>query len=179
MAKKPILIECDVHELRNDLEKGAGKLIDVREFSEYAGGRVPQAKLISLGDIEKRAAEIDRSQTVYVMCRTGNRSAQAQKKLQSLGFENVVNIAGGFEAWKKAGLPFERDDKAPWALERQVRFVAGLLVLIGVLLSIFVHPYFICPFGLCRRGFGFRRRHGHLHDGTDSFENALESHASS
>ena len=44
--KQPILIECDVRELQNDLDAGAGALIDVREFPEFAGGRVPKAKLI-------------------------------------------------------------------------------------------------------------------------------------
>ena len=101
--KQPILIECDVSELRNGLNAGAGALIDVREFPEFAGGRVPQAKLISLGEIEKRAAEIDRSQTVYLMCRSGRRGAEAQKKLHALGFADVRNVRGGFEAWKSAG----------------------------------------------------------------------------
>jgi len=63
--------------------------------------------------------------------------------LKDLGFENVINVKGGFTAWKKEDLPFEKDEKAPWDLERQVRFVAGLLTLIGVTLAIFVHPYFI------------------------------------
>ena len=96
MTKQPILIECDVHELRNDLETGAGNLIDVREFPEYAGGRVPQAKLISLGDIEKRAAEIDRSQTVYLMCRSGRRSAEAQKKTSRARFCRCAKCARRF-----------------------------------------------------------------------------------
>ena len=155
MNKQPILIECDVHELRNDLETGAGILIDVREYAEFAGGRVSGAKLFPLGEIERRISELDHSKPIYVMCRTGNRSSQAQKKLQNLGFTNVVNVAGGFEAWKKADLPFERDEKAPWALERQVRFVAGLLVLIGVLLSIFVYPYFIALSGFIGAGLVF------------------------
>ena len=77
------------------------------------------------------------------MCRTGRRSAEAQKKLTARGFADVTNVAGGFEAWKKENLPFERDENAPWALERQVRFAAGLLVLTGVLSSVFVHPYFV------------------------------------
>lgn len=136
--KQPILIECDVHELRNDLEKGAGALIDVREFPEFAGGRVPKAKLISLGEIEKRAAEIDHSRTIYLMCRSGRRSTQAQKKLHALGFADVRNVRGGFEAWKQAGFEVEKDEKAVWSLERQVRFTAGSLVFASVLLSVFL-----------------------------------------
>ena len=147
--------ECTVLTLNEKLGSEDLHLLDVREYAEYAGGRVAGARLLPLGEIEKRNSEIDRSKPVYVMCRTGNRSAQAQKKLKSLGFENVINVTGGFEAWKKENLPVERDEKAPWALERQVRFAAGLLVLIGVLLSIFVHPYFIGLSGFVGAGLVF------------------------
>jgi hypothetical protein len=60
-----------------------------------------------------------------------------------LGFRKVINIKGGFDAWKNTNLPVENDENPPWELERQVRLITGLLVLIGVLLSIFVHPYFV------------------------------------
>ena len=146
--------ECTVTILNEQLKDGA-QLIDVREYAEYAGGRVAGARLIPLGGIEQQAGEIDRSKPVYVMCRTGNRSAQAQKKLKSLGFTNVINVAGGFEAWKKEDLPFERDEKAPWALERQVRIVAGSLVFAGVLLSVLVHPYFVWLAGFVGAGLVF------------------------
>ncbi len=147
--------ECTVLTLNEKLGNEDLHLVDVREYAEFAGGRISGAKLLPLGELEKRNAELDRSKTVYVMCRTGNRSAQAQKKLKALGFENVINVAGGFEAWKKAELPFERDEKAPWALERQVRFVAGLFVLAGVLLSVLVHPYFVWLAGFIGAGLVF------------------------
>ncbi len=135
--------ECTVFTLDEKLKTENVQLVDVREYAEFAGGRIEKAKLLPLDEIEKRNAELDYAKPIYVMCRTGNRSSRAQKKLRDLGFENVVNVAGGFEAWKKAGLPFERDEKVPWALERQVRFTAGTIVLAGFLLNIFVHPYFI------------------------------------
>jgi len=118
-------------------------LVDVREPVEFAGGRIDGAKLMPLGDIESRHKELDHSKPIYVICRTGNRSGKAQQKLKALGFENVINVQGGFNAWQNEGLEFERDESAPWDLERQVRFVAGSFVLIGFLLSIFVHPYLI------------------------------------
>lgn len=135
--------ECTVLTLNEKLGKEDLHLVDVREYAEYAGGRVEGARLLPLGELEKRHVELDHTKPVYVMCRTGNRSGRAQQKLRSLGFTNVINVAGGFEAWKKEDLPFEKDEKAPWDLERQVRFVAGLFVLIGFLLSVFVHPYLI------------------------------------
>ncbi len=135
--------ECTVLTLNEALDKDKGILVDVREYAEFAGGRVAGAKLVPLGELESRHAELDHDQPIYVMCRTGNRSGKAQEKLRNLGFTNVINVTGGFEAWKKQDLPIEKSEKAPWDLERQVRFVAGLLVLAGVLLSILVHPYLI------------------------------------
>ncbi len=147
--------ECTVLTLNEKLEIEDLHLIDVREYAEYAGGRVEGSKLLPLGDIEKRHKEIDHSKPIYVMCRTGNRSGQAQEKLKDLGFENVINVAGGFEDWKKENLPFEQDKKAPWDLERQVRFAAGLFVLIGFALSVLVHPYFIGIAGFIGAGLVF------------------------
>lgn len=135
-------VECNVNELKMRLQSGECSLIDVREYPEYAGGRVAGAKLIPLGDVEKRYKEIDRSQPVYLMCRSGKRGGEAQRKLSALGFADVKNVSGGIEAWKVAGLPVEKDTDAVWSLERQVRFAAGSLVVLGVLLSLISH-YFI------------------------------------
>ncbi|MCU1288200.1 MAG: ygaP [Acidobacteria bacterium] len=136
-------IECDVAELKKHLQNGGQNLIDVREYAEFSGGRVKGAKHIPLGEIENRSGEIDRSRTVYVMCRSGKRGAEAQKRLLGLSFSDVRNVSGGFEAWKAAGHAFDKDENAVWSLERQVRFAAGSLVVIGVLLSLLVHPYFV------------------------------------
>ncbi len=147
--------ECTVLELKEELGNANTTLIDVREFPEFSSGRVSGAKLIPLGEIEKRHAEIDHSHTVYVMCRTGNRSTEAQKRLKELGFQNVVNVKGGINDWKAENLPVERDENAVWDLERQVRFTAGLLVLSGVLLAVFVHSYFIALSGFVGAGLVF------------------------
>lgn len=136
-------LECDVTELKIHLQNGGRNLIDVREYAEFAGGRVKEAKLIPLGEIKRRADEIDGELTTYVMCRSGKRAAEAQRKLLALGFSDVRNVSGGFEAWKAAGYDFEKEEKAVWALERQVRFAAGSLVLLGVILSLVIHPYLI------------------------------------
>ncbi len=142
MNKENNKAESSISELKMLLKSRKVSLIDVREYSEYAGERVAGAKLISLGDIEKRSAEIDRSQPVYVMCRSGKRGGEAQKKLAALGFNDVKNVSGGIKAWKAAGLPVEKDADAVWSLERQVRFAAGSMVVLGVLLSL-INPYFI------------------------------------
>ena len=147
--------ECTVLGLREQMENGELHLIDVREKMEFAGGRVAGASSLPLGELEERHQDLDHSKPVYVMCRTGRRSAEARERLKALGFTNVINVVGGLEAWRKENLPVERDEFAPWSIERQVRFTAGLLVLIGVLLSLFVHPYFIALSGLIGFGLAF------------------------
>ena len=141
--------------LKEVLENGEIHLVDVREQVEFASGRVSGAHLIPLGELDGRHKDLDHSKPIYVMCRTGRRSTEAQRKLKSFGFTNVINVVGGIEAWKKEQLPVERDEFAPWSIERQVRFTAGFLVLTGVLLSLFVHPYFIALSGLIGFGLSF------------------------
>jgi rhodanese-related sulfurtransferase len=147
--------ECSVLELSKRLGSEGAILIDVREPVEFAGSRIAGANLVPLGEIESRNGELDREKNVYLVCRSGRRSGEAQRKLFALGFANVINVSGGIDAWKRSGLAVERDELAPWSIERQVRFTAGLLVLIGVLLSVFVHPYFIVLSGSVGFGLAF------------------------
>ena len=121
------------------------QLVDVREFPEFAGGRLAGARLVPHGELEQRAAEFDRSRLLVLICRSGKRSEQAREKLVRLGFDNAASLRGGLTAWEAAGFPVEKDERAPWSLERQVRVVAGSLVLVGVTLGFLLHPGF---FGL-------------------------------
>jgi rhodanese-related sulfurtransferase len=118
------------------------QLVDVREAPEFAAGRLAGARLVPLSEIEKRVAEFDRSQPLVLICRSGKRASQARERLVQLGFGNLACLAGGLAAWEAAGLPFEKDEHAPWSLERQVRVAAGALVLAGVALGWLVHPGF-------------------------------------
>jgi rhodanese-related sulfurtransferase len=111
-------------------------LVDVREYPEFAAGHVNGAQLLPLTEIERGAGELPRDREIVTVCRSGRRSADAAAKLQQLGFSQVAQLAGGVTAWETAGLPLEREARAPWALERQVRLVAGLLVLSGLALSL-------------------------------------------
>lgn len=84
-------------------------------------------------------------QPLYVICRSGSRSAKACQKFLDAGYRNAVNVEGGTQAWDAAGLPVVRGRKA-MSLERQVRIAAGAIVLLGAILSYFVHPYFNADF---------------------------------
>jgi rhodanese-related sulfurtransferase len=135
-----------VHELGNISEQGhAINLIDVRtpaEFREVHADIVRNIPLDRLDPQElKRALNGDLEKPCYIICRSGNRGKQACQKLAASGFENVINVEGGTQAWDAAGLPVVRGKKTI-SLERQVRIAAGFLVLLGVALAWF-HSAFL------------------------------------
>lgn len=125
--------------------QGAGEpieLIDVRTPVEFREVHVPFARNVPLDRLDPAAVR-DRAgspgRPLYVICRSGGRGQKACEKLIASGLTNVVNVEGGTQAWADAGLPVVRGKKA-MSLERQVRIVAGLLVLLGVVLGWLVHP---------------------------------------
>lgn len=85
-------------------------LLDVRETSEYEGGRLPNALHVPLSQLAARAAELARhtSRPVIAYCERGNRSRMAGAALGKIGFTDVYHLNGGFRAWKDAGLPVEK-----------------------------------------------------------------------
>ncbi len=136
-------MNCDVTRLREAIQQGDCQVVDVREYVEYAGGHVPGARNIPLGELSQRATELDEKRPIYVICQSGRRSAEAAKRLREMGFADVISITGGTQAWREQGWPLEREARAPWSLERQVRLVAGALVLVGSLASVWVSPHFV------------------------------------
>lgn len=94
--------EIDVHQLAELGDDVA--LIDVREPGEWLEGHVPHARLIPLGDLGGRLDEVPTAGTVYLICRSGARSAHAAGALRDRGVD-AVNIAGGTDAWRAAGRP--------------------------------------------------------------------------
>jgi rhodanese-related sulfurtransferase len=86
-------------------------LLDVREAYEWVAGHVPDALHIPLGELGVRAGEVPRDDTVYVICRSGNRSAYAAAALIGAGWD-AVNVAGGMQDWAAAGRPMISDTGA-------------------------------------------------------------------
>ncbi len=84
-------------------------LIDVRTPDEFKAGHLKEAKNINVKDdaFIAEVKKVDKSKSVYLYCKAGGRSAVAAKILDSLGYKNIVNLDGGFDAWEKAGKPFE------------------------------------------------------------------------
>ena len=82
------------------LDAGKAVAVDVREPDEYAVGHIPGAKLLPLGEVNSRAAEVlpEKEATWLVYCRTGRRSAEAVQKLDALGYSNLYDL-GGILSW--------------------------------------------------------------------------------
>ena len=77
-------------------------LFDVRQPDEYTEGHVPGAVLVPLADVPDRVGEFPTDRTVYVVCRSGGRSANAVAFLRSSGVD-AVNVDGGTMAWIESG----------------------------------------------------------------------------
>jgi rhodanese-related sulfurtransferase len=127
-------------------------LIDVRTPGEFQSQHVPNSKCIPLDEINREAiAEHQRhpEQPVYLICRSGNRSGMALRKLSDAEFAHAVSISGGIVAWQQAGYPVNTGAKKVMALDRQVRITAGALAAAGTLLGLFVSQwFFVIPAGI-------------------------------
>jgi len=98
----PELSEIDPGELKRRLSQGERPLIlDVREGWEIATASIPGTLNIPMGDIPSRLTELDPDREVIVMCHHGVRSAQIAMYLARNGFEQVLNLAGGIDAWSE------------------------------------------------------------------------------
>ena len=88
--------------LRDELAGGeAPLLIDVREAGEWEIARVPGARLIPLGELPARLAEVDPRRHVVTYCHRGVRSMKALEILRAAGFHDVRSLAGGIDAWAR------------------------------------------------------------------------------
>lgn len=89
------------------VSKAYSQFIDVRTPEEYSGGHAARAVNIPLDTLMSKLDTLEKSEPVYLICKTGNRSKKAAVMLKDAGFNNVLNVAGGTEAWQAAGLPME------------------------------------------------------------------------
>ncbi len=92
------ITEVSQEELKNVI------LVDVRTPEEFEAGHLDNAKNINWydADFAEQLNTVSKDQTIYVYCKLGARSAKAQEKLKSLGYAHVVNLEGGYDAWKNA-----------------------------------------------------------------------------
>ncbi|QMV43540.1 sulfurtransferase TusA family protein [Cohnella cholangitidis] len=77
---------------------GKAAILDVREPAEFAFSHIPGAISIPIGELDSRMNELDRSEELYVICRTGRRSGLACQRLKENGYK-VSNVMPGMTAW--------------------------------------------------------------------------------
>lgn len=146
---------AELHEKTSD---GDIEIIDVRTPAEFREVHATAASNRPLDSLDPhavmRAQNGSEQRPLYVICRSGNRARMACEKFMAAGYENVVNVEGGTQAWEAAGFPVKRGKKTV-SLERQVRILAGALVLLGALLAWFVHPAFVLLSGFIGAGLVF------------------------
>jgi rhodanese-related sulfurtransferase len=105
------IAEIEVPAMEARLQAGS-LLLDVRESEEWEAGHAPVAVHLPLGLLADRMNELERSEPIVVVCRSGHRSALATEWLTTAGFD-ATNLVGGMQAWAQAGLPVEATDGGP------------------------------------------------------------------
>jgi hydroxyacylglutathione hydrolase len=99
------LSQISVTELHDRLELNGIQVLDVRREPEWDGAHIAEAVWWPLDNFKVSPPEMDRALPIAVHCKSGYRSMIAASLLQRAGFRNVINVAGGFDAWQQAKLP--------------------------------------------------------------------------
>jgi rhodanese-related sulfurtransferase len=126
--------------LRDMLDSGRRpRLLDVRTPAEFETAHIPGAYNVPLDLLREHRTELLQhlDEDVVLVCRSGARAAQAGQTLAQAGLPNLRVLDGGMLAWQTSNAPTNHG-RPRWDLERQVRLVAGTIVLASILASIFV-----------------------------------------
>ncbi|MGW0160886.1 rhodanese-like domain-containing protein [Mycobacterium sp. NPDC003323] len=113
------------------------RVLDVRTPGEFEFTHITGAYNVPLDLLREHRYEIVEhlDEDVVLVCRSGQRAAQAEETLRNAGLTNVHILDGGIAAWEAEGFAVNRGTQR-WDLERQVRLVAGSIVLTSILGSI-------------------------------------------
>lgn len=116
-------------------------LVDVRTPAEFESAHIAGAINLPLGQVDRHLERItqDAGGRMVLICQSGGRARQCQDKLAGAGLEETAVMSGGMNAWAAADAPVIRGPER-WALERQVRLVAGSIVLLSVIAGIWWPP---------------------------------------
>ena len=118
------------------------KLLDVRSVLEYSDVHIDNSVNIPIDGLSARLDELSKTKQNYIVfCRTGNRSPMAADMLMQSGIQNIKVLEGGMTRWQKERLPVIKG-VGGISLERQVRIIAGLIMLTGTLLGLLVNKWF-------------------------------------
>lgn len=134
------------------------ELIDVRTPAEYRALHATGARVVPLHSLDPKAVMESRrhpGEPLYVICKSGGRSAQACEAFAAAGFaDQVVDVEGGTMAWAAAGLPVVKGQYM-LPLDRQIQTVTGLMILFGCVMGALVSPWWYLLAGWCGLGLFF------------------------
>jgi rhodanese-related sulfurtransferase len=115
------------------------RVLDVRTGGEFDGVHIPGSFNVPLDTLGEHATDLaDIEHPVVLVCKSGARASQAHGKLTAAGKQRLHLLDGGIDAWEASGGEVVQGSSTTWALDRQVRFVAGSISLIAVVLSVLV-----------------------------------------
>lgn len=119
------------------------RFLDVRSALEFSQAHIKGSINVPIDMLAVKIPELSQSKLNYiVLCRTGSRSSMAADMLIQAGIHNVKVMDGGLTRWQKEGLPVIKGEGG-MSLERQIRLIAGSLVLLGIILSLTLNGMFI------------------------------------
>jgi rhodanese-related sulfurtransferase len=125
--------------LVNMQQQGLIHLIDVRTPAEFCAVHAKGAVNIPLDKLEPSALAHCNGDPAYFICKSGIRARKAMEKLAQSGFNNMIEVEGGTDAWLRAKLPVQKGQKA-LGLEQQVRLIVGSMALTGAGIVLAGHP---------------------------------------
>jgi len=149
-----------ITELKSLLDQNPSlPVIDVRTPLEFDEAHIPESRNIPLGTLAPKRlidnGELPERDPIYILCRSGRRSAKAAEQFLAAGYTNPVVVEGGTLAWIAADLPVKQGAAHNISLERQIRIAAGAIALAGVLLGWTAHPVFFGVSGIVGAGLVF------------------------
>lgn len=92
----------NVDEFKQLIEKEEGIIVDVRTPQEYLRGNIEKSKNINIsGNFSEEIKKLDKNKPVYIYCASGGRSSRAMQQMQQMGFKEIYNLMGGYNAWNR------------------------------------------------------------------------------
>lgn len=137
ISTKDLYQQLDKNHVRYD------QIIDIRTPAEYRSVHISGIKNIPMEQIPSHMNQLSKTEPLYLLCNSGNRSKMAISDLSHHGFNNLINVEGGIQAWMKDSFPVIRTAKWHMPVIRQVMTIAGALVLMGSLGSVLLNPNWI------------------------------------
>ena len=115
------------------------RVLDVRTGGEFDSVHIPGSYNVPLDTLSEHARDLaSLEHPVVLVCKSGARADQAHGKLTGAGKQRLHLLDGGLDAWEAAGGDVVRGTSTTWAMDRQVRLVAGSISLVGILGSLVV-----------------------------------------